>query len=174
MSWQDFQLHFRSLYVCRIYPPEMRYSVRGQWRGSTAGGCQDFDTWHLNPQFHLKAVGADARVPIHVFVTLTQGVHSTSRLCTSFGNYQSVGESSRFYIGMRIIKTKGRRSGPNIYMHQAVSGTDYVNAREMSCEMVLDPDPQGYTIVPTTYAPMQEAQFLLSVFTKASIILEPL
>lgn len=103
-----------------------------------------------------------------------QGVHSTSRLCTSFGNYQSVGESSRFYIGMRIIKTKGRRSGPNIYMHQAVSGTDYVNAREMSCEMVLDPDPQGYTIVPTTYAPMQEAQFLLSVFTKASIILEPL
>jgi len=75
MSWQDFQLHFRSLYVCRIYPPEMRYSVRGQWRGSTAGGCQDFDTWHLNPQFHLKAVGADARVPIHVFVTLTQVCH---------------------------------------------------------------------------------------------------
>jgi hypothetical protein len=72
MSWQDFQLHFRSLYVCRIYPPEMRYSVRGQWRGPTAGGCQDFDTWHLNPQFHLKAVGPDARVPIHVFVTLTQ------------------------------------------------------------------------------------------------------
>ncbi len=50
----------------------MRYSVRGQWRGPTAGGCQDFDTWHLNPQFHLKAVGPDARVPIHVFVTLTQ------------------------------------------------------------------------------------------------------
>lgn len=79
MSWQDFQLHFRSLYVCRIYPPEMKYSVRGQWRGSTAGGCQDFDTWHLNPQFHLKAVGPDARNPIHVFVTLTQvcNVHSS-------------------------------------------------------------------------------------------------
>lgn len=72
MAWQDFQLHFRSLYVCRIYPPEMRYAVRGQWRGPTAGGCQDFDTWHLNPQFHLKAVGPDARAPLHVFVTLTQ------------------------------------------------------------------------------------------------------
>jgi hypothetical protein len=85
-----------------------------------------------------------------------------------------VGESSRFYIGMRIIKTNGRRSGKNIFMHEAVNGTDYVNAREISCEMVLDPDPKGYTIVPTTHAPMQEAQFLLSVFTKASIILEPL
>lgn len=103
-----------------------------------------------------------------------QGVHSTSRPTASFGNYQSVGESSRFYIGMRIIKTNGRRSGRNIFMHEAVNGTDYVNAREISCEMVLDPDPKGYTIVPTTHAPMQEAQFLLSVFTKASIILEPL
>jgi len=174
MSWQDFQLHFRSLYVCRIYPPEMRYSVRGQWRGPTAGGCQDFDTWHLNPQFHLKAVGPDARVPIHVFVTLTQGVHFSSRYKANVGNYQSVGEDSRFYIGMRIIKTKGKRSAQNIYMHEAVSGTDYVNSREMSCEMVLDPDPKGYTIVPTTWCPNQEAQFLLTVFTKASITLEPL
>lgn len=108
------------------------------------------------------------------YVFWIQGVHFTARDRASFRNYQSTGESSRFYIGMRIIKTKGRRSGPNIYMHEAVSGTDYVNTREMSCEMVLDPDPKGYTIVPTTFAPMQEAQFLLSVYTKASIILEPL
>lgn len=174
MSWQDFQLHFRSLYVCRIYPPEMKYSVRGQWRGPTAGGCQDYETWHLNPQFHLKAVGSDAREPIHVFATLTQGVQSTSRSTASFGNYQLVGDAPRFYIGMRVIKTGGRRSGKNIFMHEAVNGTDYVNAREISCEMVLDPDPKGYTIVPTTHAPGEECQFLLSVFTKASIILEPL
>jgi hypothetical protein len=81
MAWQDFQLHFRSLYVCRIYPPEMRYAVRGQWRGPTAGGCQDFDTWHLNPQFHLKAVGPDARAPLHVFVTLTQVKYLLLALC---------------------------------------------------------------------------------------------
>ena len=72
MSWQDFQIHFRSIYVCRIYPPEMRYSLRGQWRGYSAGGCQDYDTWHQNPQFHLRATGPDASFPIHVFITLTQ------------------------------------------------------------------------------------------------------
>lgn len=87
MSWQDFQLHFRSLYVCRIYPPEMKYSVRGQWRGSTAGGCQDFDTWHLNPQFHLKAVGSDAREPIHVFVTLTQVCNVPSSYLVCFSDW---------------------------------------------------------------------------------------
>ncbi|KAL4612350.1 hypothetical protein ACB092_08G191900 [Castanea dentata] len=38
--------------------------------------------------------------------------------------------------------------------------------------MVLDPDPKGYTIVPTTIHPGEEAPFVLSVFTKASISLE--
>lgn len=72
MSWQDFQIHFRSIYVCRVYPPEMRYSIHGQWRGYSAGGCQDYDTWHQNPQYRLRASGPDASLPIHVFITLTQ------------------------------------------------------------------------------------------------------
>ncbi|KAF3551194.1 hypothetical protein DY000_02010624, partial [Brassica cretica] len=51
---------------------------------------------------------------------------------------------------------------------------DYVNSREISCEMVLDPDPKGYTIVPTTIHSGEEAPFVLSVFTKASVVLEAL
>nr|XP_043613886.1 calpain-type cysteine protease DEK1 [Erigeron canadensis] len=173
MSWQDFQIHFRSIYVCRVYPPEMRYSVHGQWRGYSAGGCQDYDTWHQNPQFRIRATGSDASCPIHVFITLTQGV-SFSRTTPGFRNYQSSHDSMMFYIGMRIIKTRGRRAAYNIYLHESVGGTDYVNSREISCEMVLDPDPKGYTIVPTTIHPGEEAPFVLSVFTKASITLEAL
>ncbi|KAL7174700.1 hypothetical protein ACSBR2_033859 [Camellia fascicularis] len=173
MSWQDFQIHFRSIYVCRVYPLEMRYSVHGQWRGYSAGGCQDYDTWHQNPQFKIRAIGADASFPIHVFITLTQGV-SFSRTSAGFRNYQSSHDSMMFYIGMRILRTRGRRAAYNIYMHESVGGTDYVNSREISCEMVLDPDPKGYTIVPTTIHPGEEAPFVLSVFTKASITLEAL
>lgn len=173
MSWQDFQIHFRSIYVCRVYPPEMRYSVHGQWRGYSAGGCQDYDTWHQNPQFRLRATGPDASLPIHVFITLTQGV-SFSRTTAGFRNYQSSHDSMMFYIGMRILKTRGRRAAYNIYLHESVGGTDYVNSREISCEMVLDPDPKGYTIVPTTIHPGEEAPFVLSVFTKASVTLEAL
>ncbi|MFS8005870.1 putative calpain-3 protein [Helianthus anomalus] len=173
MSWQDFQIHFRSIYVCRVYPPEMKYSVHGQWRGYSAGGCQDYDTWHQNPQFRIRATGSDASCPIHVFITLTQGV-SFSRTTAGFRNYQSSHDSMMFYIGMRIIKTRGRRAAYNIYLHESVGGTDYVNSREISCEMVLEPDPRGYTIVPTTIHPGEEAPFVLSVFTKASITLEAL
>ncbi|KAG6781829.1 hypothetical protein POTOM_014744 [Populus tomentosa] len=173
MSWQDFQIHFRSIYVCRVYPPEMRYSVHGQWRGYSAGGCQDYASWNQNPQFRLRATGPDASLPIHLFITLTQGV-SFSRTAAGFRNYQSSHDSMMFYIGMRILKTRGRRASYNIYLHESVGGTDYVNSREISCEMVLDPDPKGYTIVPTTIHPGEEAPFVLSIFTKASVILEAL
>jgi len=71
MSWQDIQLHFQSLYICQTYPQEMCSFVHGQWQGPIVGGRQNFDTWHFNPQFHLKDVGPHAYVPIHVFVTLT-------------------------------------------------------------------------------------------------------
>uniref|UniRef100_M8C6S9 Protein DEFECTIVE KERNEL 1 n=1 Tax=Aegilops tauschii TaxID=37682 RepID=M8C6S9_AEGTA len=171
MSWQDFQIHFRSIYVCRVYPPEMRYSVHGQWRGYSAGGCQDYDSWHQNPQYRLRVTGRDALYPVHVFITLTQGV-GFSRKTNGFRNYQSSHDSSMFYIGMRILKTRGCRAAYNIYMHESVGGTDYVNSREISCELVLEPYPKGYTIVPTTIHPGEEAPFVLSVFTKAPIKLE--
>ncbi|KAH6559054.1 hypothetical protein KP509_1Z029900 [Ceratopteris richardii] len=174
MSWEDFQLHFCSIYVCRIYPPEMRYSIRGQWRSHSAGGCQDYYSWHLNPQFRLRAIGPDSRHAIHVFITLTQGVHFASRRRSSFGNYQPSGDSSKYYIGMRILQTRGNRAKYNIFLHESVGGTDYVNSREIAFEMVLDPDPKGYTIVPSTLHPGEEAPFVLSVFTKAAIVLEPL
>jgi hypothetical protein len=100
-----------------------------------------------------------------------QGV-GFSRKTNGFRNYQSSHDSSMFYIGMRILKTQGCRAAYNIYMHESVGGTDYVNSREISCELVLDPYPKGYTIVPTTVHPGEEAPFVLSVFSKAPIKLE--
>lgn len=106
-------------------------------------------------------------------IVYCQGV-SFSQTAAGVRNYQSSHNSTMFYIGIRILKTLGRRAGVNIYLHESLGGTDYVNSREISCEMVLEPDPKGYTIVPTTIVPGEEAPFVLSVFTKASITLEPL
>ena len=108
------------------------------------------------------------------FLPTYQGAHFSSRRRSSFGNYQSSGDSSKYFIGMRILQTRGNRAKFNIFLHESVGGTDYVNSREIAFEMVLDPDPKGYTIVPSTLHPGEEAPFVLSVFTKASIILEPL
>ena len=100
MSWQDFQIHFRSIYVCRVYPPEMRYSVHGQWRGYSAGGCQDYDSWHQNPQFRLRATGTDASFPIHVFITLTQVVSMNKLSISIFMLKLSAALSLSLYSGL--------------------------------------------------------------------------
>ncbi|GBG77348.1 hypothetical protein CBR_g23680 [Chara braunii] len=153
MSWEDFQVHFRSVYVCRLYPPEMRKVVHGQWRGHTAGGCPNFDTWHNNPQFLLRGVGVDAHRPINVFMTLAQN------LCGH----------PPFFIGLRVVKKGGERVDPILYVHNLAGASEYVNTREVACEMVLEPDPRGYTIVPTTHIPGEETSFRLSVFTKTAV-----
>ena len=33
MSWEYFQINFRSIYVCQVYPDEMWHSVHGKWCG---------------------------------------------------------------------------------------------------------------------------------------------
>ncbi|KAJ4882009.1 Calpain-type cysteine protease DEK1 [Raphanus sativus] len=82
-------------------------------------------------------------------VGLSLSFLSFSRTTPGFRYYKSSHDSQLFYIGMRILKTRGHRAAYNIFLHESVGGTDYVNSRELSCEMVLDPDPKGYTIVPT-------------------------
>eukprot|EP00850_Spirogloea_muscicola_P001412 SM000005S17209 [mRNA] locus=s5:799256:809791:+ [translate_table: standard] len=169
MAWDDFQLHFRSLYVCRLYPPNMRTVQRSRWSGTSAGGCSNFDNWHHNPQFLLKAIpGPNSRLPLHVFITLTQGSNNGAERGLKSG------DSSHFYIGIRVVRRNGRKCGPVLYAHEAIGGSDYVNTREVACELILEPDIKGYTIVPTTYAPGEEAMFLLSVFTSTPVTLEPL
>ena len=109
---------------------------------------------------------------IFICITLAfQGV-GFSRKTNGFRNYQSSHDSSMLYIGLRILKTQGCRAAYNIYMHESAGGSDYVNSREISCELVLDPYPKGYTIVPSTIHPGEEAPFVLSVFSKAPIKLE--
>ncbi|CAN6828426.1 unnamed protein product [Brassica oleracea] len=64
---------FALKYVCvLIMRVQQSNEVDGQWRNCSAGGCQDYSSWHQNPQFLLRATGSDASLPIHVFITLTQ------------------------------------------------------------------------------------------------------
>ncbi|PHT49222.1 Calpain-type cysteine protease ADL1 [Capsicum baccatum] len=148
----------------------VRFCIQGDWIPVVV---DDWIPWsHLVNQ-HLAPVGRWTDRMKHKLKHVPQGV-SFSRTTAGFRNYQSSHDSMMFYIGMRILKTRGRRAASNINLHESFGGTDYVNSREISCEMVPDPDPKGYTIVPTTIHPGEEAALVLSVFTKASISLENL
>ncbi len=58
-------------------------------------------------------------------------------------------------------------------MHEAILGIDYINSREMFCEMMLEANPKGYTIFRLHGVQIKKPKFC-SLFTKTSITLEPL
>lgn len=171
MAWEDFQEHFHSIYVCRTYDPKMRHIVKGEWKGSTAGGCSNFPNWHHNPQYLLKT---DDPGPMHVFMTLTQGPHKQNARSEAYSEYTTSADRDHYYIGIRVLKKGGMRASKDLYAYECVGGSDYVNTREVACELVLEHYAQGYTIVPTTYRAGEECTFTLSVFTKHNIKLTPL
>lgn len=171
MAWEDFQIHFRSIYVCRTYDPKMRHIVKGEWKGPTAGGCSNFPHWHHNPQFLLKT---DEARPVHVFMTLTQGPHNGNMRSEVYPGYTTSADRGLYYIGISVLKKGGRRAGEVLYASESVGGSEHVNTREVACELVLEPYAPGYTIVPTTYRPGEECTFTLSVFTRHNIKLTPI
>ena len=50
MDFDDFQQHFNTLYIARLFP-EKWYEARfkGDWLGPSAGGSPKCDTWRNNP-----------------------------------------------------------------------------------------------------------------------------
>jgi hypothetical protein len=66
------------------------------------------------------------------------------------------------------IKTKGKRLAKNIYAWSNIR-IDYINSREMFCEMMLEVNPMGYTIFRLHGVQIKKPNFC-SLFTKTSII----
>eukprot|EP00698_Gefionella_okellyi_P022063 TRINITY_DN725_c0_g1_i3.p1 TRINITY_DN725_c0_g1~~TRINITY_DN725_c0_g1_i3.p1 ORF type:complete len:1823 (+),score=496.75 TRINITY_DN725_c0_g1_i3:2151-7619(+) len=145
MELSDFAVHFRTIYVCRIFKDMPSKTVRSAWDVKTAGGCvKNTDTFVNNPQFLLKLTR-----PASCFITLRQQeTRGTGR--------------KPFHIGYMIFDKKGKRAR-TCYASQLVGKSgDYINSRETSAEFNLQ--PKLYTIVPTTFNAGEKAEFSMNVY----------
>ena len=166
MTWEDFQNHFYSIYVCRTYEPDMRHTIKGEWKGDSAAGWCMHPGWHKNPQILLKS---DDLSPMSVFMTLTQGPHR--RIVQSEGCGGNTPRAEKYYtIGFHVLKRGGKRTSiaPSICESETRECT-YVDSREVAFELELEHYAPGYTIVPTTKHRGEEGTFMLSVFTKHNV-----
>jgi hypothetical protein len=69
MCLRDFCGQFASLYVCRLQPKHWALAeAEGEWRGTTAGGCANYDTFGDNPQYAIT-IGTK---PVPCLITLAQ------------------------------------------------------------------------------------------------------
>ncbi|XP_004380724.1 calpain-3 isoform X10 [Trichechus manatus latirostris] len=178
MSYDDFIYHFTKLEICNLTADALEsdklqtwtVSVNeGRWvRGCSAGGCRNFpDTFWTNPQYRLKLLEEDddpddSQVVCSFLVALMQKNRRKERKLGA----------NLFTIGFAIYEVPKEMHGNKkhlqkdffLYNASKARSKTYINMREVSQRFRLP--PSEYVIVPSTYEPHQEGDFILRVFSE--------
>lgn len=128
-----------------LLPYVSKLNVNGEWKGSSAGGCQNnMATYKCNPKYALTLNEGDANIVIEL-------------------------RGPKVYqVGLELIVSS--LEDPNITAPFISKTTG--NFRSGYCVLDLDQLPAGiYHIIPSTFLPGQESPFILSIrsSTKAGI-----
>uniref|UniRef100_A0A3B3TAE2 Calpain-1 catalytic subunit n=1 Tax=Paramormyrops kingsleyae TaxID=1676925 RepID=A0A3B3TAE2_9TELE len=176
MSFNDFLREFTRLEICNLTPDALQASqlkkwstslFQGQWRrGSTAGGCRNFPaSFWINPQFKLKLQHPDSASTsdCSFLVALMQKDRRQKR--KEGKDMETIGfaiyEARVSCIGMSAVHLK-----QEFFLTNASRARSelFINLREVSSRLCL---PSGeYIVVPSTFEPNKEADFVLRVFSE--------
>uniref|UniRef100_UPI00358E7DFA calpain-3-like n=1 Tax=Myxine glutinosa TaxID=7769 RepID=UPI00358E7DFA len=170
MSFADFMRNFSKLEVCHLSPDTLSLeddprtwtvtAHEGRWlRGCTAGGCCIYpDTFWTNPQFWLRLEEEDDDPE--------NGESSCTFLVALMQKHMRRQKRSLLTIGYTIyeVPRNMQQLSREFFLRQplCVRNRSYINLREVSEHFQLPPG--NYVIVPSTYEPHQEADFLMRVF----------
>ncbi|RVE76698.1 hypothetical protein OJAV_G00011230 [Oryzias javanicus] len=170
MEFEDFKRNYDKVEICNMTPDALDDDTKRQWavnvfegnwiRGSTAGGCRNYiDTFWTNPQFRLQLEDADDDDDVcSVVIALMQKNRRKLRKegldleTIGFAVYEAPDDESQ-------VEKDFFRYHPS----KARSRT-YINMREVSERFTLPPGK--YLLVPTTFQPHQEADFLIRIFSE--------
>ncbi|XP_036403725.1 calpain-1 catalytic subunit-like [Megalops cyprinoides] len=176
MSFSDFLREFSRLEICNLTPDALQASqvkkwstvlYQGEWRrGSTAGGCRNYPaTFWINPQFKLALQHPDAagHSDCSFLVALMQKDRRRKRKegqdmeTIGFAIYEVPSE----YMGKSGVHLKR-----DFFLTHGSSARSelFINLREVSSRFHLPPGE--YIIVPSTFEPQKEADFVLRVFSE--------
>uniref|UniRef100_A0A667WSK0 Calpain 1, (mu/I) large subunit b n=1 Tax=Myripristis murdjan TaxID=586833 RepID=A0A667WSK0_9TELE len=176
MSFQDFLRQFSRLEVCSLTPDALSADAQSFWstvkfeggwrRGSTAGGCRNHpNTFWINPQYKVVLLEEDDdpdddEAACSFLVALMQKDrrrfrrHGQDLHTIGFAIYQQ-------FRGCQSVHLK-----KDFFLrHSSCARSEtFINLREVSARLRLPPGE--YLIVPSTFEPGKEADFVLRVFTE--------
>ncbi|XP_055589787.1 calpain-B-like isoform X7 [Uranotaenia lowii] len=185
MSYRDFTRYFDRIEICNLSPDslseeqanrgKLRWEMstfEGEWAvGSTAGGCRNYlqTFWH-NPQYvvHLEDPDEDDdEGKCTVIIALMQKNRRSRRnmgvdcLTIGFAVYR---------VTERDLAQKPLKMNFFKYNASVARSPAFINLREVSCRFKLPPG--DYLIVPSTFEPNEEGEFLIRVFSESKNTME--
>ncbi|XP_054604012.2 calpain-3b isoform X8 [Nothobranchius furzeri] len=184
MSFDDFKKTFTKLEMCNLTPDTLQDDERQTWtvsvhegrwvRGSSAGGCRNSpDTFWTNPQYRLQLYEEDddpedGQVVCTVVVALMQ---KGRRMLRHKGlKFLTIGFS--VYEVPKEMREQNQHLQKDFFLYTASKAKckSYINLREVTERFRLPPGE--YVIIPTTFKPHEEGEFILRVFSEKQNVSE--
>uniref|UniRef100_A0AAQ4QB56 Calpain 11 n=1 Tax=Gasterosteus aculeatus aculeatus TaxID=481459 RepID=A0AAQ4QB56_GASAC len=177
MSFSEFKRQFSRLEICNLTPDTLSEDSLGKWhtmkfygawrRGSTAGGCRNSpNTFWINPQYKITLLEEDDdpeddEVACSFLVALMQ--KDRRRYRRHGQDMHTIGFA--LYEGHKTCACISHVLFSFCRYHSSCARSEtFINLREVSTRLRLPPGE--YLIVPSTFEPSQEADFVLRVFTE--------
>ncbi|XP_076441733.1 calpain-9-like isoform X2 [Babylonia areolata] len=176
MSFQDFTQEFQKLEICNLSPDsldEMDLSNKKRWdvhkehsswvKRVSAGGCRNFlDTFWINPQFRMTLSDIDDDDDDDMCTAIIAVLQKDRRKKRKEG-------IDLLTIGYAVYKLDVVQAGPldlDYFKYNAsvAKSPTFINMREVCGRHKLPPGT--YCIVPSTFDPHQEGEFLIRIFTE--------
>ncbi|XP_070497815.1 calpain-B-like [Chironomus tepperi] len=178
MSYNDFLKHFDNLEICNLTPDsltdEHRSDVKKKWNlnifegqwvaGVSSGGCNDREKFYRNPQYiiHLETPDYDSKDgKCSVVIALMQ----------KYRRYKKKMGLDSLAIGFKIYSLtesnlKEKPFKTEFFKYNAsIEISTFVDYREVSARYRFVPG--YYLIVPATFNPDEEGEFLIRVFSES-------
>ncbi|XP_043931782.1 calpain-1 catalytic subunit [Protopterus annectens] len=178
MSFQDFTREFTRLEICNLTPDALKDArirnwntslYSGSWRkGSTAGGCRNFPaTFWINPQFKVRLNEIDdqnqGEKGCSLLVALMQKDRRKQRRLGQ--DMETIGYAI-YEVPRECLGQSGVHLKKDFFLTHAsqARSEQFINLREVSTRFKL---PQGeYIVVPSTFEPNKDGDFVIRVFTE--------
>ncbi|XP_029203083.2 calpain-9-like isoform X2 [Acropora millepora] len=180
MSFEDFFKYFDKLEICHLGPDSARKgggqannwegrTENGAWvRGSSAGGCRNFlNTFAMNPQFRVDLQDADDDADDKCSLTVALMQTKRRKLKAEEGKPMLTIGFSIYKVTDEDLKT-GRAEKDYFAYHASTARSPvFINSREVTGRYLLDPG--SYLIIPTTFEPGHQGEFIVRIFTEKPV-----
>lgn len=174
MSYNDFIKYFDNLEICNLSPDSLQETFEsnrkwsmsvfeGEWiKGVSAGGCNDREKFFRNPQYVMQLEhpdNDDEDIKCSVVISLMQKNRRSKK---------NVG-LELLTIGFKIYKLtesdlEEKPLKNNFFKYNTSTAVStFINLREVSFRFKLLPG--YYLIVPATFDPDEDGEFLIRVFS---------
>ncbi|XP_056657346.1 calpain-1 catalytic subunit [Monodelphis domestica] len=183
MSFSDFLREFSRLEICNLTPDTLKSHKFRKWnttlydgtwrRGSTAGGCRNYPaTFWVNPQFKIKLEEVDDQPDGH-FGGHDSGCSILLALMQKHRRRERRYGRDMETIGFAVYDVPRELVGkPSVHLKREfflshssrARSEEFINLREVSSRLCLPPGE--YIVVPSTFEPNKEGDFVLRFFSE--------